>query len=450
MTQDSSTSKPPSAETPAPADDAKTTDVPISVVQKSELEQQVSGFIQNNPTVAWLREHPPVYHVVASGATLVVTVLLFVVIRTIVLRPLLKLVSRHAKDEKDGLISRAVRESNLGTPLAWILPFLVAWRGIYLWPQLNPTFEESFGRTMLGIAIAFGLLAVSRFLAAVDILVSAKMKRPGALRGYVQALTAIIFAVGGITLIAILLGKSPIYFLTGVGAFTAILAVVLKDTLLSMFANITMTTGDTLRVGDWIEMKQHSIDGRVEKISLTSTRVRNWDETILTIPNYRFVSEVFVNYRTNDPRGGRRLRRTIRVDQRCVRLLSVEELEAAGRVPELAAALEVTGSTGAVTNIGLYRAYVEDYLEHHTKVDRMRPIVVRQNEPAPNGVAIDVLAFFFDSDLTNYERLQAAVLDHLVTSAGAFGLRIYQTGSDAIAMEAPAFLSGTDVGLLRA
>jgi len=425
-------------------------------VERSEFENGLATMIQESTVVQWLRAHPLIYHASAATTTVVVAVIMYAALRTLVFLPLLRFLRGHGDGKARGAqLVRAIHESKIVNPLAWILPFLVAWRGIALWPGLVNVFVDFFGRTMLGIAIAFGLMAFARFLAAVDILVSARLKRPGALRGYVQAISAIVYVVGGITIIAISLGRSPIYFLTGVGAFAAILAVILKDTLVSMFANIQMTTGDTLRVGDWVEMKQHAIDGRVEAISLTATRIRNWDQTTLNIPNSRFVSEVFVNYRTDDPRGGRRLRRTVRLDQRTVRQLGAGDLAAASRLPELArcveAAEQAAGDNGAVaTNLSLYRAYAEQYLARHPKVDRARPIVVRQHEPSPLGVPIEILAFFFDSAIGDYETLQATVLDHLVAVTSVFGLRIYQTGSDpGVARETSAYLPETDLHLLR-
>ncbi|MFO0826880.1 MAG: mechanosensitive ion channel family protein [Phycisphaerales bacterium] len=432
------------AETPAPA-------------QRSDLERELQATIESSTAVQWLREHPVVYQVSAVGATLLVAVLLYVVLRAIVFVPLLRFLKRRADGAATGgaLVVRAIRESGIANPLAWVLPCLVAWRGIGLWPGLMSIVVEVFGRGMLCAGIAFGLVSFARVLQAIDILMSLRLKRPGAMRGYVQAISAVVYAVGGISIIAIFLGRSPIFFLTGVGAFAAVLAVVLKDTLLSMYANILMTTGDTLRVGDWIEMKQYGLDGRVETISLTSTKVRNWDETTLSVPNYRFVSEVFVNYRTNDPAGGRRLRRTVRLDQRTVRLLRTDELDVAARVPELAAAVNSARAACAIsstelTNLGLYRTYVEQYLASHPKTDRARPVVVRQNEPTPSGVPLDVLAFFHDSDLKSYEALQATVLDHLVGASAVFGLRVYQTGSDlGVVREPLPFLASDDLQRLR-
>jgi len=229
-------------------------------------------------------------------------------------------------------------------------------------------------------------------------------------------------AVGGITIIAILLGRSPVYFLTGVGAFAALLAVVLKDTLLSMYANILMTTGDTLRVGDWIEFRQHGLDGRVEKISLTSTKVRNWDETTLTVPNYRFVSEIFINYRTQNPRAG---------DGSSARSASTS-VPCASSPPRTSPPRPRSRSWPSRLNSPTPQrcsrqrrrddgheplalpAYLERFLQVHPQVDRTRPLVVRQNEPTGTGVAVDVLCFFLDRELGEYEVLQAGLLDHFM------------------------------------
>jgi miniconductance mechanosensitive channel len=438
------TAPPTGSDYPSESSGASTETAPGSDVARpgepSELERSIAETIQQNPVVLWTRQHPLLYQAIAPSITLVVAILLYIVLRTIFFLPLMRFLARREESAKHGVaIVRAVRETRLVPALAWVLPFFIAWRGIFLWPELYPFVAETFARVMLGIAIVFLLLSSGRTLSAIDLLVSERLKRPNALRGYVQAVTAIICVIGGITIIAILLGRSPVYFLTGVGAFAAILAVVLRDTLLSMYANILMTTGDTLRVGDWIEMKQHGLDGRVEQIRLTSTKVRNWDETTLSVPNYRFVSEVFVNYRTQNPKGGRRLKRSIRLDHRSVRELSDAELAAAAAKPPLtqavaiakaAATLASGGATTVVTNLALYRAYVERFLAVHPLVDRSRPCVVRQNEPTATGVLLDILCFYPDSELKDYETVQSSMLDHFTAVAAAFGLRIYQQGSD--------------------
>ncbi len=428
--------------------------------EQTELERTLAATIQENPIVQWTRAHPVLYQVIAPGITLVVAILLYLALRAILFLPLMRFLSRREGTLKHGAgLVRAIRETKLINALAWIVPFLAAWRGIYLWPELHPFLAETFGRVMLGIAICFMLLASGRVLQIIDRLVSDRLKRPGALRGYVQAVTAVIGVVGGVTIISILLGRSPVYFLTGVGAFAALLAVVLRDTLLSMYANILMTTGDTLRVGDWIEMRQHGLDGRVEAISLTSTRVRNWDETTLTVPNYRFVSEIFVNYRTQNPKGGRRMKRSIRIDHRSVRELTAAELGAAEQVPELARAVAMTraaatlaaaGGATIVTNLSLYRAYLEHFLAVHPLLDRARPVVVRQNEPSATGVLVDVLCFYRDSELGEYETLQSSMLDHFVAVTSVFGLRLYQQVNDATPpRESFAFLPEGETRLLR-
>jgi miniconductance mechanosensitive channel len=424
------------AETPDAAPPAGPPAAPID--DKSQFERDLEAAIQDNPAIQWLREHPVVYHASAAGATLLVAAVIYAALRTVVFLPILRFLRGHGDGGARGAnLIRAIRESGMLNPLAWILPFLVAWRGIHLWPGLIPSLAEAFGRLMLVLAIAFGLVAIARVLAAVDILVSLRFKRPGALRGYVQAISAVIYVVGGITLIAILLGRSPLLFLTGVGAFAAVLAVVLKDTLVSMLANILMTTGDTLRVGDWIELKPHGVDGRVEAIALTSTRVRNWDETIVTIPNSRFISEIFVNYRTGDPRGGRRIRRTLRIDQRSVRTLDASELATLAQrleSPTVAARARAiaarAGGEDDLTNLCLFRAYVEEFLEAHAKIDRERPMFVRQHEPTPTGTPIEVLAFLHDCDIAAYEAMQAAVLDHLISTLPRAGLRLFQGGPE--------------------
>jgi miniconductance mechanosensitive channel len=300
---------------------------------------------------------------------------------------------------------------------------------------VNVIVATNVANLTVAFAILRGMAAASRAMAIADELYSSRpeVNRPGALRGYRQVGMVVIGFVGGISAAALAVGKSPLVFLAALGAVAAVIGVVFKDVLFSLVANIMLTANDAIRVGDWVEMKQHSIDGRVAEIKTTSVRVQNADGTVHSVPISRFVQEPWLNYRSKYGVPGRRVRRSFRVDLRAVRALDASELERLSASASLQGVAERAGKAAGdapVTNLCAYRAFVERMLAAHPAIDASLPVMVTQQEAGTTGVPVDLLAFIKPDAGADLASIEGAILDRVTLAAPAFGLRLYQSLGD--------------------
>jgi len=245
------------------------------------------------------------------------------------------------------------------------------------------------------------------------------------------------------------MGRSPLIFLSGIGAMTAVLLLVFKDTILSLVASIQLTGNDMLHVGDWIEMPSYGADGDVIDIALHTVKVQNWDKTITTVPTYALISNSFKNWRGMSESKSRRIKRSIHIDVSTIRFLADAEIARFGEwavlgdyMAEKQAELaewnrqdgrnaEIGADIRRLTNVGTFRAYVERYLRAHPKIHRDRTLLVRQLAAAETGLPIEIYCFTNDIVWANYEAIQADIFDHLLAIAGEFGLRVFQKPSGA-------------------
>jgi miniconductance mechanosensitive channel len=279
---------------------------------------------------------------------------------------------------------------------------------------------------------------------------SVSVGRP--IKGYLQVLQVVTYGVAGILVISQLMDKSPLFFLSGLGAMTAVLLLIFRDTLLSLVAGIQLTSNDLIRVGDWIEMPNFNADGDVIDIALNVVKVQNWDRTVTMIPTHKFLEHSFKNWRGMFDSGGRRIMRSIHIDMSTVRFLTPDEIARFKRIIVLKSYIEakideverynrevippdvadVKVNQRALTNLGTFRAYVTDYLRNHPQIHKELTFLVRQLEPTPQGIPIQIYVFTTDTRWGFYEGIQADIFDHLLAVMPEFGLRVFQqpAGSD--------------------
>ncbi len=276
----------------------------------------------------------------------------------------------------------------------------------------------------------------------------AARERP--IRSYVQVLRLLMWGFAIILILSALMGRSPWAFLGGLGAMTAILMLVFKDSILGFVASVQIAGNDMVREGDWIEMPDYGADGDVLEISLTTVKVQNWNKTITTIPTYALVSHAFKNWRGMTESEGRRIKRSLYLDMASIRFLDKEELGRDGKVqllqPYLASKStelsEFNEQLGAdlgslvngrrLTNVGNFRAYVEAYLRAHPQIHQGMTLLVRQLAPSEKGLGIELYVFCKEQRWAHYESIQADIFDHLLAVLPEFGLRVMQmpTGAD--------------------
>ena len=272
------------------------------------------------------------------------------------------------------------------------------------------------------------------------------------LKGFVQILQVIIFLIGGILIISVLINRSPVSLLAGLGASAAIMTLVFKDTILGFVAGIQLSMNDMLRPGDWITMEKYGANGTVTEVTLYAVKVRNFDNTITTIPPYALVSDAFQNWRAMTESPGRRIKRSINIDMTSVCFCTPEMLERFRKISLIRDYIEFSeqdlekynteyGIDGSVpvnghrlTNLGVFRAYLVRYLRSLPEINTELVCMVRHLQPTDTGIPIELYCFSSNKEWVEYERIQADLFDHVLAIVPEFGLRVYQrvSGADVV------------------
>jgi miniconductance mechanosensitive channel len=259
-----------------------------------------------------------------------------------------------------------------------------------------------------------------------------------------QLVKLVSAVLAAILILATLMDRSPLIFLSGLGAMAAVILLVFRDTLLSVVASIQLTSYNMVHVGDWIEMPEFGADGDVIDVALHTVKVQNWDKTITTIPTHRLVEGSFKNWRGMSNSGGRRIKRMILVDVNTIRFLDDEEVERIGKfallhdyIAEKKRTIDeynrdpgrdpsLNADIRRMTNIGTFRAYIESYLRAHSRIHKGMTLMVRQLAPTPEGLPLEIYCFTNTTDWGAYEGIQADILDHVFAVVSEFGLRCFQ------------------------
>ncbi|MDY7566113.1 mechanosensitive ion channel family protein [Pseudomonas sp. RTC3] len=332
--------------------------------------------------------------------------------------------------------------------LAQMVPSLVIQFGLNLVPELSNASKHFLGNVALAFTILFQVLALGALLnALLDIYARTDHARTRSIKGYVQLAKMILYIFGAIIIVATLIDRSPLLLLSGLGAMSAVILLVYKDTLLSFVASVQLTSNDMLRVGDWIEMPQVGADGDVVDITLHTVKVQNFDKTIVSIPTWRMMSESFKNWRGMQQSGGRRIKRSLFIDASGVRFVRDDEelkltqihllTDYIGRKQaELKSWNEAQGNVAALsanrrrmTNIGTFRAYALAYLHSHPDIQPDMTCMVRQMQATAQGIPLEIYCFTRTTAWADYERIQGDIFDYLLAVMPEFGLSLYQQPS---------------------
>lgn len=307
-------------------------------------------------------------------------------------------------------------------------------------------------KLLLIYVIAVVLRFVNAFLKALHDVADQKEELQGKpLKGLMQTGQVIAFFVCIILIISILIDKSPARLLAGLGASAAILMLVFKDSIMGLVSGILLTANDMLHVGDWISMSKYGVNGRVTEVTLNTVKVRNWDNTIVTVPPYLLISDSFQNWRPMQDSGGRRVMRSVNIDMNSVRFCTPEMLDRFRKIRLLKDYIDETERLIAEsneqagvendpepvnglhqTNLGVFRAYLERYLRSLAGINQEMMLMVRQLQPTEKGLPVELYFFSKVTEWTVYEKVQADVFDHVLAVIPEFGLRVFQNpaGSD--------------------
>ena len=362
------------------------------------------------------------------------------------------LTSRTAQEWDDVLLRH-----NVFGRLAQAVPALVVYFGVAWIPNLGAMPAALIRNVALAYLMLMVTLSAGALLTAANAIYALHpMAKERSIKGFVQVAQIVVYVLGGVLMVSALIDRSPVVLLTGLGAMTAVLLLIFRDTILSLVASVQLTSLDMVRVGDWIEMPQYNADGDVIDLALHTVTVQNWDKTITRIPTHRLISESYKNWRGMSESGGRRIKRSVNIDVGSVRFLTDAEVERFEQFALLREHLEdkrralaeynarLQGADSAqvnrrrLTNLGTFRAYVWNYLRHHPRIHHGMTLLVRQLQPTDIGIPIEIYCFTNTTDWDAYEGIQADIFDHLLARCGDFGLRVFQapSGADVKALQA--------------
>jgi miniconductance mechanosensitive channel len=259
-------------------------------------------------------------------------------------------------------------------------------------------------------------------------------QRPGMqgkpIRGLLQTCQVILLIIGLILIVSILINKSPMLLLTGLGASAAVISFIFKDSLMGLIAGVQLSLNNMLKVGDWIEMPSRGIDGVVEEVTLTTIKIRAWNNTLQTIPPYLLISEPFDNWQAMFESGGRRIKRSLKVDISCIAFADdalIERLRNHDATRNLMEGIDTESLEGVrLTNVDLYIRCLNRYIDCHPRVNHNMLAMVRQLQPTEWGLPIEMYFFTADVRWVPHEQLQTEIVSHVLALAPLFDIRIYQ------------------------
>lgn len=298
--------------------------------------------------------------------------------------------------------------------------------------------------------IVIGVMIADSFLNAMhDLYKATALAESFPIKGIVQALKLVLYLLGGLFVLSAITSKTPIFFISGLGALTAVLMLIFKDAILGFVAGIQLSANQMVREGDWIEMPQFGADGAVIDVSLTTVKVQNWDKTITSIPAYDLISKSFKNWRGMSESGGRRIKRALNIDLGTVKFCNEEMLERFKRIQYISDYIEskkqelsewnkekhvdeaslINGRK--LTNLGTFRAYIVAYLKSHPDIHQDMTFLVRQLAPTSLGLPLEIYVFSKIQAWAKYEDLQADIFDHLIAASREFDIKLYQEPSGA-------------------
>ena len=380
-------------------------------------------------------------------ALLITLILIFAYIANIIVkRILLRIVALFVKQSKTKW-DDVLLEHKFFSRLAHVAPALI----FYFSAPLLPEIASIIDRLAVAYILFATLLVIFSFLdSLVSIYQSYEVSKQRPLKGYSQLVKILVTLTLVIVIISTLMGKSPMLLLGGLGAMTAVLLLIFKDSILGLVASVQISTNNMIQLGDWIEMPKYGADGDVIDISLHTIKVQNWDKTITMIPSYAMISDSFRNWRGMAESGGRRIMRSIHIDMTSIRFLKEEDIQKFDKfqilqpyikqkVSELAEYNKKNNVDDSsyingrrLTNIGTFRAYISAYLKKNPNIHPDMTFLVRQLPPSELGLPIQLYVFSNDQNWVRYEAIQSDIMDHLLAVVPLFDLRVYQnpTGYD--------------------
>ncbi len=351
------------------------------------------------------------------------SVIVYYIAKVVINQILKRLVERSSSKWDDHLY-----EQKVFTRLALLLPALVLQvslaHSISKYPEAIKLIELGLHLYMTFII----LLVIVSFLNAVyHIYGEFDISDSKPIKGYVQIGKIVTYVVGGIAMISVLIGQSPITLLAGLGAMSAVIMLIFKDSILGFVAGVQLSSNKMLQIGDWITMPKYHTDGTVIDVSLVTVKVRNFDNSVSCIPTYTLISDSFQNWRSMGEAGGRRMKRSILIDVATIRFMDEDMVNNLKRKKIISD--EIDTSVEYVSNLGIFRVYILNYLRKIPNLNQDASLMVRTLQPTENGLPVELYAFYIPPTWSEFEDFQAQLFEHILSVLPEFGLKAFQRPS---------------------
>lgn len=346
------------------------------------------------------------------------------------------------------LWQQLIFENKFFRHLAFTLQGLLVWLQLDWWLDDKLNLKQVLQSMSSLWVIIFITLTIFSILDGLEYLIRQNQKtKKLPVKGLMQSLKLFISIIALIFIVSLLLNRSPLLIVSGLGAMTAVIMLIFKDPILGLIAGIQLSANDMLRIGDWLEMSGHNADGEVLEIGLTTVKVKNWDKTVTTIPTHALISQSFKNWRGMSESGGRRIKRAVYIDVTSVSFLSAQDLEQLKQTNLLQPYLQQKQADIAahnqaekinpnskingrrLTNLGTFRAYLLNYLKNHPQIHQNMTVMVRQLATQNNGIPLEIYAFTKTTVWGEYEQIQADIFDHIFAVTDEFKIKIHQNPS---------------------
>ncbi|TWO33005.1 mechanosensitive ion channel [Seonamhaeicola sediminis] len=381
-----------------------------------------------------------------AGLLIASTIIVFLIdflIRKILLQMFTRFASASKSNFDDLLVANKVPRN-----VAHIIPLLIALELVPIIFYDFPDFEIVVEKGLQVFAIVLTLWIVRSLLFTVkDFLKTLPSLRDKPVESYIQVFMIFAWVAGIMSAIAVITDIPFLKFLTGLGAASAVIILIFKDTILGFVASIQVSINDMVRIGDWVTFEKFGADGDVIEITLATVKVQNWDKTITTIPTYALISESFKNWRGMTSSDGRRIKRSLSIKMESVKYLNQADIEKLkgieliekyldkrqsdidthNKTNQIDKSLAINGRN--LTNLGVFRKYVQEYIENHAAINKDMTIMVRQLAPSSQGIPIEIYAFSSDKRWVNYEYIMADIFDHVIAATPYFDLEIFELPS---------------------
>ncbi|MFC1670574.1 mechanosensitive ion channel family protein [Spirochaetota bacterium] len=383
----------------------------------------------------FLSHYPPVKTVIYIAGISLLAYALYLISKILVV----KLIGYYVK-KNDRKWGRIFFEEGVFSRITYIVPGAVIYTFSYLLTPFDVFLKRS-ASTYIVIVILLLINSVFHVINRIYETYTISKERP--LKGYLQIISIIFYVIGIIVIVSVLIGESPLYIISGIGAITAVIMLIFKNTILSFVAGILISTQNMIKRGDRIQMPQYNADGDVVDIALHTITVQNLDKTLVTIPTFKLLDESVLNWKGIFESGGRRIKRALYIDITTVRFLTPEEIDKYKNMPILKDYIEERLSDSnkngkydafdfKLTNIGLFREYAKKFVENNQQINEEMTLIIRNLEPTGKGLPVEIIVFSKSTDWPVYEGIQSDIFDHVLAVLPEFGLRAFQepTGYD--------------------